>query len=221
MAVTARELEERAYRKKRAKRRVSDRRARDAKKNPRRPVRPRSRKPSPVSRLRKSLSISLRSVQIVGSILLIFAVAIGVVGGRAAIADRGYELNRLRAELQEAKAQTDSLESRVATLQNPDRIAAAAHAMGMEPVNSASSGFNDALIASQSPGAVSTSTMPAESPVELREFPGISSSRPAPSRIVLELEATTEPPLQFAGLREWGGMVLRWLKGSTPIEAHN
>ncbi len=163
----------------------------------------------------------LSSVQLIGSILLIFAMACGVVAGRAMVADLGYELVRLESQLEEARGYTDTLSSRVAALQDPERIALAAEDMGMVPASSAADPGEDnapsvAIIAS----TTGSTSSPAVTRARHEDSRVPSFDRP-PSRIVLELEDTTEPTVQLADFRGLGDWVLRWLKGPTPVEAHN
>ncbi|MFO7942521.1 MAG: hypothetical protein R6U92_07765 [Bacillota bacterium] len=222
MAVTAREMEERRYPEypERRRRRRPERNSR-----PRGPkMDPRARRAKAKSRSKKSknrptdITAFLRTFQTVGSILLIFAMACGVVACRAAIADRGYELVQLRAELEETRARTDTLESRVASLQHPERIAEAANEMGMIPVSSASIPTE---IQSSPAIVASTSSSVDENPVDLDNSRRSPSPSDSSSRIVLRLEDPGDSTVQMADLRGLGDWIIHWLKGPAPVEAHN
>ncbi|MFW5896572.1 MAG: hypothetical protein ACOCVQ_00635 [Bacillota bacterium] len=160
----------------------------------------------------------MRTFQTLGSILLIFAMAVGVVACRAAIADRGYEMVQLQAELREARTHTDALESRVASLQDPERIAGAASEMGMIPVSSAST---DGRV-EEAPAILASTASPVDRNLVASEDSDRSSSpSDSSSRIVLKLEDPGHSTVQMASLRGLGDWVIRWLKGSAPVEAHN
>ncbi len=177
----------------------------------------------------------LPSIRVIGSILLIFAMAFGVVASRAAISDRGYEMVRLRAELEDAKGETDAMESRLARLQDPARIAAAADDLGMVPVSHVPVTTMAPVLADdvQNPPSVSvgstallaSASSTAPDPLEMPGQKPSSTAFAAPSpeddtRVVLELERELDPPLQFTEARELGHRVLEWLKGNAPVEAH-
>ena len=227
MAVTANKLERRTYSPRpqrqrggpnsapRARNLARDIRAAQRRRSSRESLR--TNKAAPAERRARVLSC----VQIVGSILLIFTMACGVVAGRAMVADLGYELVRLEGQLEQARGRTDTLSSQIATLQDPERIARAAEDIGMVPASSMIElGDQNAPTLATIASTTASKSLPAEQ-ARGGDLRAVSSVDHLPSRIVLELEDTTEPTVQLATFRGLGDWILRWLKGSTPVEAHN
>ncbi len=151
-------------------------------------------------------------VQVLTALVVIFVLALGLIVTETAIANRGYELAGLRAQLREAQMHSDLLEAEVASLRSTQRIVGVAEEqLGLVQVGSpaavASISENSPVTRSGGQGAVTTASAD-------------DSSAGTGRRVVLYLESepTVDGGLRLADMGTW---LLRWLRGTTPVRAGN